>query len=275
MKTIIIPTDFSPAATCAMNYALDMAKEIGASVILFHIYNVPVGAGDVPVLVVSTDSLQKDAEAKVAALKEKVEHITSGEVKVDTEIRLGDVIEELEVLCKKIKPFAVVMGSRGTSGLERIVFGSTTLSAIRHLTSPVIAVPIGTEYGTGIRKIGFACDFRDIAETIPVAEIKNFVKTFGSEFHVLNVDDSKRHQKPEAGLTALLQTLLEELSPEFHFIEHDDVEEGVNAFAETHNLNLVMAIPKKHKLLQGLFKSSSTKQLITHTHIPLMCIHEP
>jgi nucleotide-binding universal stress UspA family protein len=274
MKTIIIPTDFSPAATCSMNYALDMAVTIGASVILFHVYNVPVSAGDVPVLVVSTDSIHKDAETKLASLKEKVEHITSGTVKVYTESRMGDVIDELETLCKNVKPFAVVMGSRGTTGLERIVFGSTTLAATRHLTSPVIAVPIGTEYGNGIRKIGFACDFRDIVETIPAAEILQFVKTFGAELHILNVDDSQKHQKPDAEQSLLLQTLLGELNPIYHFIEHDDVEEGVSAFAETNNLDLVMVIPKKHKVLQGLFKSSSTKQLVTHTHIPLMCIHE-
>jgi len=34
MKTIIIPTDFSPVATNAMNYGIDMAKAIHASVLL-------------------------------------------------------------------------------------------------------------------------------------------------------------------------------------------------------------------------------------------------
>ena len=274
MKTIIIPTDFSPAATSAMNYAVDMAKEIGASVLLLHVYNVPIGAGDVPVLVVSTESIANDAESRVASLKEKIEHITSGDVKVYTETRLGDVVEELETLCSKIKPFAVVMGSHGATGLERIVFGSTTLSVVKHLTSPVIVVPTGTEYGTGIRKIGFACDFRDVVETCPAKEINNFVTTFNGELHVLNVDSSKQHLKPDTEQTAFLETMLAEVKPVYHFIEHDDIEDGINSFAETNNLDLVIIIPKKHKRLQELFNPGSTKQMVRHSHIPLMCIHE-
>lgn len=167
------------------------------------------------------------------------------------------------------------MGSQGSSGLERTIFGSTTLSAIKHLTSPVIAVPKGKEYGTGIRKIGFACDFRDVVETTPAAEIKHFVKQFNAGLFVLNVDYQNRHFKPETPeQSALLHTLLEELNPSYHFIEHEDIEDGIHAFAESNNLDLIIAIPKKHKLLEGIFKTSSTKQLVFQSHIPVMCVHE-
>ena len=37
MKTIIIPTDFSPAATNAVNYGADMALAVNASVLLLRI----------------------------------------------------------------------------------------------------------------------------------------------------------------------------------------------------------------------------------------------
>ncbi len=47
------------------------------------------------------------------------------------------------------------MGSNGHSGIEQVLFGSTTLKAIRNIEWPVIAVPPGKKY-TGIKKIGFA-----------------------------------------------------------------------------------------------------------------------
>ena len=43
---------------------------------------------------------------------------------------------------------------------------------------------------------------------------------------------------------------------------------------KTNNLDLVITIPKKHKLLEGLFKKSSTKQLVFDSHVPVMCVHE-
>ena len=275
MKTLIVPTDFSPTATNAMNYAADMAVRIDASLLLFHVYQMPVSVSEVPVVLISVDELKQQAEKSLDKLKDDLEHITSGKVKIYTEAKLGNPVDELEEVCKKIKPFAVVMGSIGHASVERAIFGSTTLTAIKHLTYPVICVPKGTEYGNGIRKIGFACDFKKVVITTPTSTIKNFVKEFNAELHVLNVDHNNRHFKADTPeQSALLHEELNELHPSYDFIEHEDIEDGINEFAEKNNLDLIIAIPKKHKLLEGIFKPSSTRQLIFESHIPVMCVHE-
>jgi nucleotide-binding universal stress UspA family protein len=275
MKTIIIPTDFSPSATNAVNYGADMALSINASVLLLHVYNIPIAIGDVPVALLSVDELKKTAEDSIMRLKKDLEHITSGKLKIYAEARLGNVIDELKEVCEKIQPFAVVMGTTGTSAVERTLFGSNTLTAIKHLEYPVICVPQGKEYGTGIHRIGLACDFREITETIPVSAIRDFVKEFHAQLFVLNVDHDNRQFQPETPeQSVLLHTALQDVHPEYHFITHKDIEDGINEFAETHNLDLIIAIPKKHKLLEGLFKKSSTKQLVFESHVPVMCVHE-
>lgn len=275
MKTIIIPTDFSPVATNALHYGIDMAKAVNASILLLHVYQVPVSFSDTPIVLVSIEDLRKEAEAQIERLKQEVEHLTSGSVKVYTETRMGNVTDELENLCEKINPFAVVMGTKGASGVERILFGSNTLTAIRHLNWPVICVPPGKTFGNGIKKIGFACDFRDVVKTTPTHFIKEFVKEFHAELDVLNVDYHNKNFKPETPeQSILLHTMLEDANPSYHFIEHADIEDGINEFAEKNNLDLVITIPKKHKLLQSIFKPSSTKQLVYQSHVPVMCVHE-
>ncbi|MBS1919786.1 MAG: universal stress protein [Bacteroidetes bacterium] len=275
MKAIIIPTDFSPIATNAMNYGVDMAISINANIVLLHVYQVPVSMTDVPVVFISIDDLKKEAERKLSELKASVEHITSGKIKVYTEALLGNVVDEMEKLCSKINPFAVVMGTKGASGIERMMFGSVTLTAIRHLSWPVICVPPGKEFGQGVKKIGFACDFREVIETTPIHFIKDIIREFNAELHVLNVDFENRHFKPETPeQSLLLHTMLEDVNPSYHFIEQKDIEDGINQFAEENNLDLIIAVPKKHKLLQSIFKSSSTRQLVFESHIPVMCVHE-
>lgn len=275
MKTIIVPTDFSTVAHNAMNYAADMALQINASLMLLHVYQVPVFVSDVPVTIISDDEMKKSSEEKLDDLKQGLEHITSDELTVYTKSLRGDVVDVLEKICKDIKPFAVVMGTKGATGLERVIFGSTTLTAIRHLTWPVIVVPPGKEYGKGIRKIGLACDFREVVETTPVTYIKQMVREFRAKLHVLNVDYNQKHFRPETPHeSVLLHSLLEDADPQYHFIEHQDIEDGLNEFAEKNSLDLLIAIPKKHKLLEGIFKPSSTKQLVVQSHIPVMCVHE-
>jgi nucleotide-binding universal stress UspA family protein len=275
MKTILIPTDFSTVATNAMHYGVDFAKSIKGSVLLLHVYNIPISYAEVPVALVSVEELKKAAEEKLAEVKREVEQLTWGLVKVYTEARLGNIVDEMEELCKKVQPFAVIMGSKGSSGLERVLFGSTTLTAIRHLKWPVIAVPPGKKFDAGIKKIGFACDFKDVVNTTPALYIKNVVKQFNAELHVLNVDYNDRHftaETPEQ--SALLHTLLEESNPVYHFISNKDVEDGINEFAYDNKIDLLISIPKKHKLLESLFKTSSTKQLVYQSYVPVMCVHE-
>ena len=275
MKRIVVPTDFSASATSAMNYAVEMAKDIGAAVHLYHVYQVPVAVSDVPVVIVSVEELKKNAEEQLGYLKKGLEHITSDKpVTVTTEATMGNTVDELEELCKRMHPFMVVMGSRGSTGMERILFGSTTLTAIKHLTCPVIVVPPGSNY-KGIKKVGFACDFRKVIETTPTHYIEELVKLFGASLHVLNVDYDNKHFKPETPEESLyLHTLLKDLEPQYHFIQEKDIEDGINKFAEENNLDLVITIPKKHKLLDGLFRKSSTRQLVFESHIPVLCIHE-
>lgn len=275
MKTIIVPTDFSPAATNAANYALDMALQISASVTLLNVYQVPISATDTPIIFVSVDELRDASEKRLDTLKTELDHISSGKLKIYTEARLGLVADELEDICTKLQPFAIVMGTTGHSAVERALFGSNTLTVIRHLTWPVICVPKGKEYGTGIKKIGLACDFREVVETTPFSSIREFVKEFEGELHVLNIDHgSSQVNKELPQQSVLLQTALEDLSPQYHFIRDKNIEDGINDFAEINNLDLIIAIPKKHKLLEGLFKKNSTRQLVFESHVPVMCIHE-
>ena len=275
MKTIIVPTDFSPSATNAMHYAIQMAKQISAHLLLVHVYQVPVSYTDAPIVLVSVEELRKSAQARMHNLKVEVEHLVHKEQKVFTETILGSVVDELENLCKKIKPFVVVMGTKGATGLERVLFGSNTLQAIRHLSWPIICVPSGKKYGTGIKKIGFACDYEKVVRSTPAPLIKSLVKTFGAELHVLNINpDGKKRSEEMPEQSILLQTLLGDLKPEFHFIQYNDVEDGINDFAIRNELDLVITIPKKHSLVERIFRETSSKQLIQHSNVPIACIHE-
>ena len=275
MKTIIVPTDFSPVALNATNYAADMAIAVNAEILLVNIYTIPVSYSEVPVAMISIEEMKKASEAELTDLKTSLEHIPSGKIKIRIESRMGNTVDELEDICNTVKPFVVVMGSKGKSGIENLLFGSTTLTAIRHLSWPVICVPPGKEYGSGIKKIGFACDFKEVRETTPVDLIKEMVSVFGAELHILNVDNNNKDFRPETPeQTFKLHDLLKDINPTYQFIDHPDVEDGINDFAEKNNMDLIIAIPKKHKLLDGIFKPSSTKQLIFQSHIPVMCLHE-
>ncbi len=277
MKTLVVPTDFSSVSVNAMNYAVDMAQAINAGIVLLHVYNVPVSFTDSPVSPVSTVSIEeikRTSEERLKELKKNLVTITAGKVEIFTEARLGETIEELQQICNSVEPLAIIMGSHGATGLERLIMGSTTLTAIRHLKCPVIVVPPGTTYH-GIRKIGLACDFENIVQSTPVDYIKNIVREFGADLYVLNVQDIEQDDLEDAIMdTAYLDAMLEDVSPKYVQLTGKDVVESINSFAEHNNLDLVMVIPKKHRFIDSLFHKSQSRELITHAHIPIVSIHE-
>jgi len=276
MKAIVVPTDFSPVALNAMNYATDMAVALQASLTLFHVYQIPVSYTDTqaPLPVVNISDIEDMCRQQLEDLKQQVEKLTSGAIQVNTELRMGLVESELEDFCENIRPFAVVMGTKGASLVERLFLGSTTLSVLRKLTTPVVVVPPGSSF-KGIQKIVFACDLKAVAETIPAATIKSWVNTFNAELLVLNVDYDNRNFKPDTPeQSILLHQLLSEAKPKYYFIENENVESGISEFAEKNNADLIVTVPKKQRLLDRLFQKSHTNTLAVHSHIPILSIHE-
>lgn len=274
MKTIIIATDFSDVAENAAYYGAEMAKDIEAELILFHTYHMPVSPADLPLQSVNVVELKQNAEKSMNELEEKIKRITGDTVKITKESILGYMPEDLEVYCKSTQPFMIIMGAKGVTDLEHLFFGSTTLSTIRHLTWPVIAVPQTQKYYS-IKKIGFACDFTEAVETTPADRIKELVKTFNAELHVLKI--APKHHKLTtltSHETVLLHAMLEEIKPAYHYIENDDVEAGVHQFAEQNGLDIVIVIPKKHSLIGSFFHKSNTKKFLTKSQIPVICMHD-
>lgn len=276
MKIILVPTDFSPVSVNAANFAADMAKAIHAEILLFNVYQVPVNySSEVPLMMVSADELKKASDAQLDELKQKLGMRIAHKINIETQSAQGDMIDELEKMCNQIQPFAVVMGTKGKTGLEQLLFGSTTLSAVRHLVWPVIAVPPGKTYGNGISRIGFACDFKQVKRTVPALLILEIVQALGAELHILNVDYKEKHFTPASLAESFhLHESFRDVNPEYHYLNHPDVEEGINEFAAANDLDLIIAIPKKHQLLEAVFKPSSTKKLVFQSKVPVMCIHD-
>ncbi|UEG49149.1 universal stress protein [Ferruginibacter lapsinanis] len=273
MKKILIATDFSKVATNAAYYGAEMAKAIGADIILFHTYHIPVSAAELPLQSVNVLEMKHAAEESMAALEEKIKSITGNTVNVSTEAILGYMPEDLETYCKKINPFIIIMGAKGQTDLENIFFGSTTLSTIRHLTWPIIAIPEVQKYSS-IKNIGFACDFTEAVETTPADRIKEIVKTFNARLHVIKISTHNRFIEITPHETVLLHTMLDDIKPVYHYIEHTDVEAGVHQFAKEHNMDMIIVIPKKHSLIGKLFHTSNTKKFITKSEIPVLCMHD-
>jgi nucleotide-binding universal stress UspA family protein len=74
--------------------------------------------------------------------------------------------------------------------------------------------------------------------------------------------------------SGLLQEMLGSIKPNYHFITSNQTDEGIIKFAEENSIDLLVVLPKRHSLLEKLMVKSSTKQLVLHSHVPVMALHQ-
>lgn len=271
MKTIIVSTDFSAAARNAGEYAADMAKAIHAELLLFTVFELPVTYYEVPVAMTTVEMTEVE-EKNIVALKNDLIARTGNQVIIRTEVRLGSYFDELKSVCQLIKPYAVVMGSQGTTAAERILFGSHTVNAMKHLNWPLIAVPPKVKFSS-VKKICMACDLRNVLNSIPVDEIRALVIQFQAELHIVNTGKKGDFNERMLSESALLQKMFVDLKPEYHFLTSKDIDQGVIDFCEANEIDLLLILPKRHSFLEKLIFKSHTKQLVLHSHVPVMALH--
>ncbi|WP_343667137.1 universal stress protein [Chitinophaga sp.] len=277
MKTIIVPTDFSTAAYNGARYALGLAGQMEATrVVLYHAYELVVPVPDMPSAIPMVDP----EELKAASMEglEKMQRELASEVPDNV---ILDLKAENHLLAANIDGFCsdqhadlIVMGTEGGSQLEEILIGSNSVDVAKHTACPVIIVPADAVFHP-IRKIVFACDFKHIGENTPLGPLKSLLRTFNAELHVLNIDHSGKGLAGETPMESLLlDTLLEGYNPIYHFVDNENVVNGIVNFSEEEGADLIFIIPRKHGLFEGMFRRSRTTQLAFHSHIPLLAIHE-
>jgi nucleotide-binding universal stress UspA family protein len=137
----------------------------------------------------------------------------------------------------------------------------------------MITVPTDASFHT-IRNIGFACDFNEVIATTPVDEIKQLVKDFNAKLHILNTAKLNSFEPEVVFQSGMLQEMLESLQPSYHFIASEEMEEGILHFANENQIDLLIVLPKRHGLIEKLIHRSHTKQLVLHSHVPVMALHE-
>jgi len=271
MKTILVATDFSPAAFNAAKYAADMATVINADILLLHVFQLPISYSEVPLTVNEADMMEQ-ADKAIEALREQLTEHTHNKINIQTEVRMGTFYRELNDVCERISPYTVVMGSQGTTATDRLLFGGHTVHAMKHLMWPLITVPNGAAF-SAVKKIGLTCDFDKVVDTIPVDEIKMLVNDFHAELHILNTGKQKVFDPNIVFQSGLLQEMLVTLKPNYHFITHENTDQGIMDFAEENNIDLLVVLPKRHGLFDSLLHKSHTKQMVLHSHVPVMALH--
>lgn len=275
MKKFLVPTDFSETSKNAARYAAQMLNgKRGAEITLYYVYDSLTAGSDGSLLT------ESDKDRKVIldqALNNLRNEISEGsDVAINIVAEQGTfVVESIERYVRHHGIDMVIMGITGASRLEQIFMGSNTLKLVDQGICPVMIIPPDARY-VEIREVGLTSDFKNVDETTPYAAIKSLLDLFKPTLYVINVDSEHYVEITEEykAEKAKLEAHLGQYNPQYAFIRLYDFLDAINQFAKDREIDFIITIPRNHSFLGGLFRSSTTKKLAYHSHVPIVAIHE-
>ncbi len=271
-NVIIYPTDFSPCAENALKYVIHMAKATKSSVEIIHEIDV---TGGYSTSTISTDALnivsmmEDEAKLKLEQVKERLD---DEGINSNHEIIYGNKLIPYLERFEPDENTIVVMGTKGSSSVENRVFGSQTHKVVREIDLPILVVPIDAEF-QGIGEILFATDY----VSVNIDQLKKLLAIgtyFHSSVHMAHVADGEWKDKTEeiflSDFEEKIRSEVDYQQMDFQLLYSNNIEDRLQAKIKEEQIDMLVLVTHKPTFFERIFGKSLTKQMVYHTHVPML-----
>lgn len=139
LRKILVPLDFSECSRKALAYAIPLAKQFDAALILLNVVEPCYPTGDV----MGLDAAFVTDQARQAAGKEMAlwlkDEIPQG-IQAQSVVRIGSPYDEIVHVAESMALDLIVLSTHGRTGIKHVVLGSITEKVVRHANCPVLVV---------------------------------------------------------------------------------------------------------------------------------------
>lgn len=267
MKRILVPTDFSPNAVKALDYAAHLAKAAKAGIILIHAAE-------------AYDQQEAMAAARIQLeLVEKSLEETEG-IPVTSTVYADSSVNSIIAAVTAHKADLIVMGTVGSTGINERIFGSRTAVVIGKTPVPVLAIPLLSEWKK-LQKILLAINKFDVPEQL-LAPVLKMAAIFDAVIQVTvftdldddYVEDYDEHEKSIIRFRDTLQEKYPRLEIHAVHLAGKYFRETLQKWINENNVDMLVMLTHRRTLIGSVFNSSMTKKMSYHTNIPLLAIPE-
>lgn len=138
---ILFPTDFSPSAQQARDYACALAEKFSAELHALHVVPDPLPVpGSEGSWILPDDSVPRlvhDAELELAV---RMGAALTGNLTVVRSVHVGNPVHTIIDYAKEREIDLIVIGTHGHTGLSHLLLGSIAEKVVRLATCPVLTV---------------------------------------------------------------------------------------------------------------------------------------
>lgn len=278
MKKILVPTDFSKNAYAALFYVSKLFSEEAVEITILHSFSDEVGKLTSRVDIGRSENIiqklydQSDEDGKQLLHKIKLDTKKQShnyEI-ISTPAPLGKTINKL-VASEGID--LVVMGSKGRTGAEDVLVGSTTVKITKTLQGcPLLIVPHEVDFVIPLN-IAFATDYLEFYQLSKLKPIIRLVRQYNSHLHLVHVGLENDLEPKQQQNLEHFRNDLSEYDVEFHFVpKKGSISKTIHNFIDSNNMDLLSLVYHKHAFVKQLFREPVVSRVGKHAHKPTLVI---
>ncbi|APY09917.1 hypothetical protein BWZ22_01065 [Seonamhaeicola sp. S2-3] len=274
MKTILLPTDFSKNSINAIKYATELFKN---EVCDFYVLNVQKASSFISDDMMSVSTSTTIYSTLIDAAKKSISNIISGiEIKKKNSnhkfhsiVDYDNFIDSINQTSKKHQVDLIVMGTKGASGLKRVLFGSNTARVMQRCNVPVLAIPDGCKFSS-LKKIAFTTNHINIFTIEELETLKWLVAFCKSELYILHVADEHHLAQKQMQNMEFFDAYFPNAFHDFIDVNYKDMFDTVHKYLTDNNINLLSMISEKHSFLERLFTRHALETFAFSIDVPFL-----
>jgi nucleotide-binding universal stress UspA family protein len=261
-KKILVPTDFTKVAECALNHASTLAARMNAEIHLLHVVSDKDDVDEARTRLVMTIDLAKKAGEKQPLLPI---------------VRVGSVYEDIGTTATEIGAGLIIMGTHGMRGMQFIT-GSRALRVITNSTVPFIVVQERNIKPSGYQQIVVPMDLQKESRQ-KLTLVADMAKYFKCKVHLVTPKEKDEflHNQLVNHLKFANGYLKERgIEHEAHILEEDtdDFVKGVIRYAVKVDADLITIVNMLQNSIFGVLGVPNEQEVITNEpEIPVMCMN--
>ena len=146
MNRILVPIDYSDCSRVALVFAAELARELGSSLDVLHVWDEPAYLANIPEARNDTPGHRPMTELIREYAERDMEDFMSGTslpdgVQVTRRLKPGEPASTLLEELRQKQHDLVVVGTHGRTGLSHLLLGSVAEKLARLSPIPVLTVP--------------------------------------------------------------------------------------------------------------------------------------
>jgi len=265
MKTILAPVDFSDASLNALSFAAELSRRASARLFVIN--------------VLTQEQDEKESKDKLKDIEADLTKLSGSGLKFESSIVHGDLVAALKKVISVQQPDLIVMGTKGASGLKRILIGSNTVNMLANTRMPVLVIPEVARFeqflNTEKNMIILATDLDELKNEEAINILKEIALMITeSKVRVLSVRP-ERTGLPEIKRMYrdfLLSFFEPEIRGERVTVFSNNVISGINFYLNQHADTGLLAMVARDS--GHLIQKHFTREMASHTHLPLLVLHD-